>query len=102
MSADPEFVQGTLDWCNKRRVADGKEPLDRLPKGTRGDGRSCPCGQASGLYVGARGWKTGDEMEAAIGGWRPLPQPVVEFVEAFDNGELPQYDIDPDDGRTLL
>jgi hypothetical protein len=83
---EPWFVAKTLEWCNEIRVEKGQEPLERLPKGEREDPWSCPCGAATGLYVG----NTTCGMSPEDG--HPLPGAVVEFVKAFDNRELPQYD----------
>ncbi len=94
MSAvDPPFVAETLAWCNERRAERNLPPLDRLPKGRRVDGRSCPCGSATGLHVAAAYYfdpDGGDEPEEF-----DLPQAVVEFVKAFDECGLPQYDMNP-------
>lgn len=95
---DPPFVAGTLAWCNERRAEKGMDPLEQLPKGTRSDPNSCPCGKASGLFVGGLYWgETAEEaFYASIGHW--LPRVVTDFVIAFDAGELPQYDEYPKEG----
>lgn len=84
-------MQATLDWCNERRVEKGMEPLDKLPKGKRGQPKSCPCGAATGLNVGSSFWfdPTTTKPSPRI----PLPTEVTEFVIAFDSGMLPQYDV---------
>lgn len=87
--AEPEFVAGTLAWCNEMRAKKDRPPLDRLPKGTRDDPWTCPCGRATGLYVDRD--RFGDDGDA--GTPHDLPGPVIDFVRAFDAGELPQYDV---------
>lgn len=89
MSAEPPYVGETLAWCNERRVERGKKPLKKLPKGERGDGASCPCGKATGLWVGQDIYKTAI-YSPTLG---HIPRPVHDFVVAFDDGELPQYEI---------
>lgn len=109
---DPAFVKGTLEWCNIRRAEQGKEPLDRLPKGFRQSPASCPCGAASGVIVGSTVWITEEEyvnvgFNAAYAYTnarrsnepmeeRVLPSDVKQFVQHFDNGDLPQYDAATD------
>lgn len=93
---EPEFVAGTLAWCNEIRAEKGMEPIGRLPIGQRNNGYDCPCGAATGVFVGRVGW--GREIDAEsrqIVDEKPLPEPVTEFVNAFDRGELPQYDDRP-------
>lgn len=85
-TSEPSFVAETLAWCNEMRAAKGEPPLDELPKGRRGDPRSCPCGRATGMLVV-------NSYSAYLG--QPLPSPVLKFVRAFDNGLLPQYDEAP-------
>lgn len=84
---EPSFVVETLAWCNERRAERDMEPLKRLPKGRRSDPESCPCGKATGLKVRVRTYREGDSDTPL-----PLPVAVEDFVEAFDGGELPQYD----------
>ena len=92
MSAkDPYYVKDVLRFCNKLRRKDGLKPLDKLPKGFRGDPRSCPCGKACHYAV------YGDQAERinpATGKWEvvPVSKAVTRFVGAFDNGDLPQYE----------
>lgn len=91
-TVDPPFVAETLAWCNERRAEKNLEPLDRLPKGVRTDGRSCPCGKATGLYVYSSCYAPAEDPNNTID---DTPRPVQEFVAAFDNKELPQYDEYP-------
>lgn len=93
MPDEPDFVAGTLVWCNEKRAEKDLQPLDRLPKGRRGDPGSCPCGTATGLLVEWRSYGiTHDDMLD----WPSLPLDVILFVEEFDAGRLPQYDIEID------
>lgn len=88
-----QFVAGTLAWCNERRAEQRKKPLEKLPKGYRRDGSSCPCGKATGLHVTRFSYGPPDYIanpQATKLG--DLPQAVVTFVAAFDAGELPQYE----------
>lgn len=85
-----ECVAGTLRWCNDRRLDKGLNPLNDLPKGSRSDPLSCPCGKATGLWVGMNSW--GDDQKAARQTRHQLPPEVRQFVVYFDNGYIPQYD----------
>lgn len=88
---DPPFVAEALAWCNEIRATKGWSPLDRLPKGKRDDMLSCPCGRATGVYVGLANWGPSLSDATRFG----LPPSVVVFVREFDDGRLPQYDEDP-------
>lgn len=68
----------------------GKEPLTKLPKGIRNNGYSCPCGKATGLYVGENYYCPDLAGNPAIK--ISNPKAVVAFVFAFDRGQLPQYE----------
>jgi hypothetical protein len=89
---EPTYVAETLAWCNERRAEQGKKPLKKLPKGYKADGRSCPCGKATGLFVSMYYYCKHDEINAAFT-HRRLPSAVSNFVIAFDNGKLPQYSM---------
>jgi hypothetical protein len=89
-TAEPEFVAETLAWCNEMRAQDGLGPLDCLPKGLRNDPLSCPCGKATGLYVEHESFGPTRETKYT----NDLPDPVIRFVAAFDDGHLPRYDED--------
>lgn len=84
---EPEYVAATLKWCNERRKEDGQKPLKKMPKGHKRDGTSCPCGKASGVYVGIFDWYR-DTWPV-----HKLPKFVTEFVNDFDAGKLPQYEL---------
>lgn len=84
---EPKYVEETLRWCNARRKEKGMEPLDRMPKGYKGNGSSCPCGSATGLFVSFTYW-----LNDLCSQEKNLPRCVQRFVIAFDNGKLPQYD----------
>lgn len=101
MSYEPTFVAETLDWCNEVRGEKGMEPLPRLPKGRREDPVSCPCGQATGLWVESPDFFDQEDVDSYAndldhlreeGLAFVLPDAVQEFVSAFDKGELPQYE----------
>jgi hypothetical protein len=83
---EPAYVAATLRWCNARRKEQGKEPLEKLPKGERNDATSCPCGKATGLWVYVEQYDDTDFNA------HPTPRCVQQFVPAFDAGKLPQYD----------
>lgn len=89
MSDEPAFVAETLQWCNERRAEKGKKSLKKLPKGIRRDANSCPCGEATGLTVFADAYR---EQVDSYEGELPVPSCVTEFVQAFDGGQLPQYE----------
>lgn len=88
---EPKYIEETLRWCNARRKEQGKEPLNKLPKGRRGEGSSCPCGEATGLFVSYTYFTTIQHLDREIN----LPRSVQRFVRAFDSGKLPQYDCGP-------
>jgi len=81
-----EFVKAALNWCNEMRVQRDMEPLEDLPKGVRGDPASCPCGTATGLFVGHQ---TFSDRENVIG---TVPYNVHCFTLKFDSGDYPEYD----------
>lgn len=87
---EPEFVAATLAWCNRQRKIKDKKPLVKLPKGRRGDPKSCPCGKATGLSVGATTYGPPGASESNL-----LPTQVQRFVIAFDRGLFPEYDLQP-------
>jgi hypothetical protein len=87
---EPSYVRETLAWCNRQRVKRGKDPLAKLPKGVRRVPNSCPCGKATGLAVFedmAEDFSNGTYVKVGINRF------VRRFVEAFDNGDLPQYEM---------
>ena len=85
ISKEPAYVAATLAWCNERRTEQSKEPLHRLPKGKRNDGDSCPCGKATEMFVGDVCASFKEKMIST-------PAKVADFIHAFDEGRLPQYD----------
>lgn len=92
MSAtEPACVAETLEWCNTIRAEKKQEPLERLPKGERDNGVSCPCGRATGVFVDQFTWGPDERHRKE----HELPLPVRLFVQMFDNGDLPQYDESP-------
>ena len=93
MSKTPRYTlfQAVLDWCNSIRTAKNLEPLDYLPKGVKTDGYSCPCGKATGVFVGCSGWAdTKEDYDSYPRIGHPNTDAVAEFVERFDNGEFPE------------
>lgn len=94
--SEPQFVAETLAWCNERRAEKDLEPLDALPKGKREDPQTCPCGRATGLWVDSEAY--GIDQESWARNPIPLPGAVTDFVAAFDDCELPQYDEKPPEG----
>lgn len=83
-----EIASGTLAWCNEMRALKGDAPLDRLPRGERRDGTSCPCGKATGLFVDTVTYAPSPISDD----YALLPVVVQQFVELFDEGHLPEYD----------
>lgn len=95
-----------LDWVNRQRAEVlGKPPLKRLPKGYREECEACPIAQA--LRPPARSAFTFVEVFYGYVEWGSYaagvvrraraipPRYVTDFVAAFDNGDLPQFDRDP-------
>lgn len=90
----PKYLlfQQVLEWCNKIRAERGKLPLNELPKGFKADGYSCPCGLATGVFVGCFGWgETQEEYNSSRS--KSIPSSVREFVPRFDMGEFPELEI---------
>lgn len=89
------LFQQVLEWCNQIRAEKGQEPLACLPKGVQKDGNSCPCGTATGVYVGCTGWANSqNEYNFAFERRKPLSDAVSEFVPRFDDGEFPELIAD--------
>lgn len=89
---EPGYVAETLRWCNRKRKERGWSPLNKLPKGIRGNGESCPCGAVTGLFV-SKDYYVDRVASRSI----ELPRSVKRFVDAFDSGRLPQYDVAEND-----
>lgn len=92
--AEPRFVRLTLEWCNRQRKKKNLKPLKRLPKGIIAQPTSCPCGAATGLYVGRyTAWDVdpNNPLKHQDGTRIDIPASVIQFVRAFDAGNLPQY-----------
>lgn len=90
-------IQGTLAWCNQKRAEKNQAPLLTLPRGKRVDPATCPCGSATGLWVSGSGYSY-EIIDVAVltidydtREW--LPQAVQDFVDLFDHGHLPQFEI---------
>ena len=79
-----------LEWCNAVRFTKGLAPLDELPKGVQKDGYSCPCGSATGVFVGSWGWAQTKELYGNTATSFPNTDAVAEFVPRFDSGEFPE------------
>jgi hypothetical protein len=88
-------IKATLKWCNERRWEKGLYPLNVLPLGKIADPQSCPCGEATGFFVGSV--KYGNSVYAInpeTGSGKMLPYEVEEFVRLFDAGKIPEYVLD--------
>jgi len=98
MLSDEETIRGTLEWCNSERAEQGKVPLPELPKGRKGDHKSCPCGAATDLYVGLKTYGASYADIAVLSSSnKELPPVVKQFVRKFDDGRYPQFDMDLDE-----
>jgi hypothetical protein len=89
----PKYIlfQEVLEWCNLIRKQKDKEPLNELPKGVQKDGNSCPCGKATGVYVGCTGYaETQNAYNFDFERRKQIPDAVREFVPRFDDGEFPE------------
>lgn len=91
-----EQYKDVLDWVNRARaeyLIDGGEPLDALPMGARD--RACECPIA--LALGGRGSvavvSTYIYFERVDKHVYP-PEYVQRFIRAFDDGEIPELDVD--------
>jgi len=92
----PKYLlfQGVLEWCNEIRKERGiNPPLEELPKGIQMDGYSCPCGKATGVFVGTVGWAKTKEAYSLVPYSNPIPMIVQEFVPRFDDGEFPELQL---------
>jgi len=83
---DKQIISNTLRWCNKIRKKKDMEPIKELPKGTPGDGKTCPCGKVTGLTVGIYSAydNQGDEVREI-----PTTESVKLFTNKFDRYEFP-------------
>jgi hypothetical protein len=97
-----DVIRRTLEWCNRQRAAKGMAPLLDIPRGRKNEGASCPCGAATGLFVGlSTYWDYSGRLRGTPGQPLELPESVKAFVRLFDAGELPQYlELDPDECET--
>lgn len=93
------IIEATLSWCNEMRAQMGMELLQELPKGTRYNGYSCPCGQATGLFVGRiaafteepdGGEPSPEDFPIHKNFVCELPEEVKKFVNLFDFGDIPE------------
>lgn len=84
------LIAGTLEWCNAERAKQGKEPLTELPKGRVRDPLSCPCGTATGLWVGRHTFCSTDEKRYRDKPEYDLPIVVSLFTQEFDDGTFPE------------
>lgn len=91
---DDPILQAVLDFCNEQRELDGRPTLAEIPAGKREDPASCPCGEGAGRYVLNETFVPTAADENFPLRHKPLPRDVRTFVERFDNGEYPQFDID--------
>lgn len=100
MASNTVLIRETLAWCNRLRKRNGKKPLAKLPKGVKNDAMSCPCGKACGLAVYSDGayedhsddWGWDMPAEVRIARTNKF---VAEFIERFDNGDIPEQDLEP-------
>lgn len=98
--------QRVLNYVNRVRVALGKKPLQKLPKGKRQSFVSCPLSNSFGreiIRVG-EGWISFRSVDKAfeIGiklrktaftdGTIALPEYVSKFIDYFDKGMYPELE----------
>jgi hypothetical protein len=101
MASNAKLIKETLTWCNRIRAKNGKKPLLKLPKGSRDDPNSCPCGKACGFAVYPDG--AYDEEALDEYSWIPPANILVaktnrfvrQFIEKFDDGNIPEQDLNP-------
>lgn len=91
-----ECVKDTIAWCNTIRKSQGRPPILDLPRGKRGDGRSCPCGEAAGVIVGRMFYRPSNNTDESPFSEKDneLPVGVSNFTWLFDEGQFPQYDLE--------
>ena len=93
-----------LRQVNRARVALGRRPLKRIPKGKLHCPDACPLAKAVGASIGSgfADFDSPKDAYAVAQAWKqkrsifnicavPLPGAMARFVEKFDGGELPQY-----------
>lgn len=84
-----QLKANALRWANRQRAKQGKKPLKRMPRATRGtkcSGYRCPLERATGYIIGeVHYWPQ-------KGGPFPLPLCVREFVAAFDDKDIPELE----------
>lgn len=92
-----------LAYVNRVRKAQGKEPLQELPKGSRVDAECCPVGKGMGLSTAQTTFMCGDVGQAELLAqrlrldlYRPgsaevrHPRYVTEWIRRFDDGKYPE------------
>jgi len=101
--------RSALALVNKGRLAFGWEPLPTLPKGNKTEPSSCPLAVAfngewavggsdieglsdSAYNTLAKAWgiETSYDPDYGHPDWLELPPKLADFVDAFDNGEMPE------------
>lgn len=113
-----ELIAEVLKYVNQARVALGMTEIMDLPKGERENPETCPVAQALAMeqdyFSVDNDWiDFGDEgyAQKVIAVWGDAdgdsryehvrtPKPIAEFVNAFDDGKLSEYEFttpDPDE-----
>lgn len=95
-SFSDDQMKELLEWINEVRTEIQKrDPIEKLPKGNKGFSQSCPIAQAlNGEYTTAVGQWSGytfvDGKEIML----ELPSVASTFVQEFDYGHLPEFDLE--------
>lgn len=97
-----------LNYVNKARKIQGLKPLKKLLKGVKEDGFTCPLTRSlNALYVGDYTAKFNDysiakkiekewwnkEYESTTYPSIKIPKVMERFIEAFDLGDLPEFEL---------
>ena len=82
-----------LTFCNNIRKTYGLEPLERMQGGTRYNGNNCPIANTI-RYNSNLDVYVDNEIVSVNGQEYDLPPGPRRFVDDFDEGKYPQYDLD--------
>ena len=82
-----------LAYCNEIRKEHDLEPLKKMQKGLKCEGTSCPIANTI-RYNSNLDVYVDNEIVSVNGQEYDLPPGPRRFVDDFDEGKYPQYDLD--------
>lgn len=81
-----KYETAALNFANRERKKQGKEPLEELPKGYPCSAGFCPIANAIEMLVTERG-----DLSRVPSRW-PDTRTAVEFIARFDAGKYPHLE----------